>query len=272
MTPTDQQRQKDLIRDRFTKTVNAFADYAVSYRAQFADSLARLISAQPSDSAVDLACGPGTLALQFARKVRRVHAVDLTPAMLARARRTAESEGLGNLSFTLGDAQSLPFASGSLDISVTSYSLHHVTDPGRMIQEMARVVKRTGRVGIIDIQVPEDAARAEIANRIEIMRDPSHTRSLPRSEFEKMFAAAGLRILATEVHELPRSFDHWMHVAGWQRDDKAYIETRRLMESTMADDRAGFHPQYSPANPDAPDDPPDINMVNTALFIAAGKN
>ena len=271
MTATNEQQQKDLIRDRFTKTVNAFADYAVSYRAQFADSLARLLSAQPGEYAVDLACGPGTLALQFARQVRWVHAVDLTPAMLAHARRTAESEGLRNLSFTLGDAQSLPIASGSLDIAVTSYSLHHVPDPARMIREMARVVKRTGRVGIIDIIVPEDPARAEIANRIEILRDPSHTRSLARTEFEKMLAAAGLRILASEVHELPRSFDHWMHVAGWHRGDPEYIETRRLMESTMADDRAGFRPQFAPANPDAPNDPPDINMVNTGFFLAAGK-
>lgn len=271
MSTTDAQRQKDLIRDRFTRTANAFADYAVSYRAQFADLLARLVSAQPTDCVVDLACGPGTLALQFARKVGWVHAVDLTPAMLARARRTAESDGLSNLSFTLGDAQALPIASGSLDIAVTSYSLHHVPDPARMVREMARVVKPTGRVGIIDIQVPEDPARAEIANRIEIMRDPSHTRSLSRSEFEKMLAAAGLRILASEVHELLRSFDHWMQVAGWQRGDPAYIETRRLMESTMADDRANFHPRFAPVSADAPNEPPDINMVNTALFIAAGK-
>jgi len=271
MTTTNEQRQKDLIRDRFTQTVDAFADYAVSYRAQFADSLSRLVSAKPSDRAVDLASGPGTLALQFARKVRWVHAVDLTPAMLARARRTAESEGLGNLSFTLGDAQALPIATGSLELAVTSYSLHHVPDPARMIREMARVVKSDGRVGIIDIVVPEDLARAELANRIEIARDPSHTRSLPRSDFEKMLAAAGLRILESEIHELPRSFDHWMHVAGWHRGDPAYIETRRLMESTMPDDRAGFHPKFAGANPDAPDEAPDINMVNTGLFLAAGK-
>jgi ubiquinone/menaquinone biosynthesis C-methylase UbiE len=276
MTTTDQQRQKELIRDRFTKTVNAFADYAVSYRAQFADRLSEMMGARASERAVDLACGPGTLALQFAKKVRWVCGVDLTPAMLARARRTAESEGLGNLGFTLGDALRLPMADGALDLAVTSYSLHHMPDPAGVIREMARVVKRDGRVGIIDIVVPEDPARAEIANRIEIMRDPSHTRSLRRSEFEKLLAAAGLRILASEIHELPRSFDHWMHVAGWQRGDRAYIETRRLMESTISDDRAGFHPQFAPPNPDASPDSrneaPDINMVNTGLFIAAGKN
>lgn len=269
-THSDQQ-QKELIRARFTRTVDAFGDYAVTYRAQFADLLAQMVSAGSNDRVVDLACGPGTLALQFARRVRWVYGVDLTPAMLARARGTAQTEGLRNLAFSLGDAQSLPFADGSLDISVTSYSLHHIPNPERTIHEMARVVKRGGRVGIIDIVVPEDPARAEAANRIEIARDPSHTRSLGRKDFDAMLAAAGLQILASEVHELPRMFDHWMHVAGWRRGDTPYIETRRLMEATMAIDFAGFHPRYADADAKMSGEAPDIHMVNTALFLATEK-
>ncbi|MGH9713593.1 MAG: class I SAM-dependent methyltransferase [Candidatus Acidiferrales bacterium] len=267
---TDQQ-QKELIRARFTKTVEAFGDYAVTYRAQFADLLAEMVAARPSDRVIDLACGPGTLALQFARRVRWVNAVDLTLAMLERARRTAQKEGLGNLTFTIGDAQALPFEDGSLDISVTSYSLHHIPRPEQVVREMARVVKPGGRVGIIDIQAPEDSARAEAANRIEIARDPSHTRSLKRSDFDAIIAAAGLRIHKSEVHEMPRMFDHWMHVAGSRRGDPVYEETRRLMEATMADDFANFHPRYAEADAQSPREPPDIHMVNTALFIAAEK-
>jgi len=271
MSTKSDQQQKELIRDRFTRTVDVFGDYAVSYRAQFADTLAKLVLAGPGDRVVDLACGPGTLALQFARQVRWVCGVDLTPAMLHRARGTAQADGLDNLAFTLGDAQALPFADGSLDISVTSYSLHHMPDPSRVVGEMARVVKRGGRVGIIDIVVPEDPARAEAANRIEIARDVSHTRSLGRKDFDDMIADAGLRILASEVHEIPRMFDHWMQVAGWSRGDPAYIETRELMEATMADDFAGFHPRFAPASGKSPGEPPDIHMVNTALFLAAEK-
>jgi len=266
---TRSDQQQELIRDRFTRTVDAFGDYAVTYRAQFADLLAQMVSARPGDRVVDLACGPGTLALQFARRVRWVYGMDLTPAMLARARSTAQTDGLHNLVFTLGDAQSLPYADGSFDISVTSYGLHHIPNPALTIREMARVVKRDGRVGIIDIVVPEDPARAEAANRIEIARDPSHTRSLGRKDFDAMLAAAGLRIHASEVREFPRMFDHWMHVAGWRRSDPAYIETRRLMEATMANDFAGFHPCYADANTSG--EAPDIHMVNTALFLAAEK-
>jgi ubiquinone/menaquinone biosynthesis C-methylase UbiE len=271
MSERSAQQQKDLIRDRFTRTVTAFADYAVSYRAQFADALARLVSAKPTDRVVDLACGPGTLALQFARQARWVCGVDLTPAMLDRARRTARTENLGNVAFAIGDAQSLPIATGSLDIAVTSYSLHHMPEPARTVAGMARVVKRGGRVGVIDILVPDDPARAEMANRIEIARDASHTRSLGWRDFERTFQAAGLRVLSSEVHELPRMFDHWMQVAGWSRSDAAYIETRRLMVATMADDFAAFHPRYAAADADKPESERDIEMVNTALFLAAEK-
>jgi ubiquinone/menaquinone biosynthesis C-methylase UbiE len=270
-TFNDQQKQKDLIRDRFTRTAEVFGDYAVSYRVKFAESLMRLVGARNTDRVVDLACGPGTLALRFAREVRRVVGVDLTPAMLARARRTAAEDGLANLDFVLGDAQELPFADGSLDIAVTSYSLHHVSDPVRMVREMARVVKRGGRVGIIDIVTPDAPGAAEAANRIEKARDPSHTRSLAQRDFDQMLADAGLRLVGTERADNPRSFDHWMHVAGRHHGDPAYIETRRLMETTMKDDIAGFHPRFEPADPNKPGEPPDIAMVNPGIFLGAEK-
>lgn len=272
----DRAHQADLIRERFTETAQVFGDYAVSYRVQFAEALIRLTSASPSDRAVDLASGPGTLALRFALQVRWACGVDITPAMVARARATAAEAGLANTAWTIADAQSLPFPDGAFDLAVTSYSLHHMVDPARVIREMARVVRRGGRVGIIDIVVPEDPRRAEAANRIEIARDPSHTRSLPKSDFEKMLAAAGLRWLAHETGENPRSFDHWLHVAGWHRGDAVYEETRRLMEATLADDLAGFHPRLAEADPSKPHVPardarPDIQMANAGIFLAAEK-
>src|SRR6202044_2415779 len=141
------------------------------------------------------------------------------------------------------DAQALPFGAGSLDIAVTSYSLHHISDPAKVVNEMAPVVKPGGRVGVLDIVVPEDPMIRELNHRIEYLRDHSHARSLSRSDFDRILSAAGLRIVATEVHGHPRTFDHWMHVAGWRKTDREYIEACRLMESSMADAGADFHPR-----------------------------
>jgi ubiquinone/menaquinone biosynthesis C-methylase UbiE len=271
MTTLDDQHQRDLVRDRFTRTAEVFGSFAVADRAREAERLAHFVSAGPDDRAVDLACGPGTLALRFARHVKWVCGLDLTPAILARAHETARAESILNATFAIGDAQSLPFADNSLDIAVTSYSLHHIPHPARTIAEMSRVLRRGGRVGVLDIFVPEDFDVAEINNRIERHRDPSHTRTLAQSEMKKIFAASGLRIISAEVEEHPRMFDHWLHVAGWHRGDAAYAAARSLMEATIPNDGANFHPKYAPADPAKPGEPPDIAMVNTSVYIAAEK-
>jgi SAM-dependent methyltransferase len=207
--------------------------------------------------------------LRFAPDVRWICGLDLTPAILERAQRSAREEGLANLDFALGDAQGLPFADGSLDIAVTSYSLHHMPDPARVIGEMARVVKRGGRVGVIDIFVPEDPRVAEFNNRIERLRDASHTRTLARSEFETSFATHGLRVVATKIEQQPRAFDHWMLVAGHKLGDRAYVETQRLLEASMPNDAANFHPRF--VSDGETGGARELFLTNTILFIAGEK-
>ncbi|MFZ3214654.1 MAG: methyltransferase domain-containing protein [Candidatus Acidiferrales bacterium] len=266
------QELKALVRERFTKTAEVFGDYAVAQRVAEAELLARLVAAGPGDVAVDLACGPGTLALRFAKHVRWICAYDLTPVILMRARQTAAQEGLlKKLDCAIGDAQVLPFADGSLDLAVTSYSLHHISDPARVIREMARVLKRGGRVGLIDIVVPEDPKVRELNHRIEWIRDHSHCRSLSRAEFKSMMEAAGLRITATETREHPRTFDHWMHVGGWKRSDAEYIEARSLLVASMEKDGSNFHPRFEPAGVTRPGAEPELYMTNTGIYIAAEK-
>src|SRR5271156_6115268 len=122
------QQQKNLVREQFTSPAQVFGDYAVASRVVEAEKLARMVSAGENDRAVDLACGPGTLALRFAKHVRWICGLDFTPTILERARRTAAHDGLlEKITFTIGDAQSLPFADSSLDLAVTSYSLHHIS-------------------------------------------------------------------------------------------------------------------------------------------------
>ena len=175
-------------------------------------------------------------------------------------------KSFANISFVIGDAQALPFADGSLDVAITSYSLHHMSDAARVIGEMARVVRRGGRVGVIDIRVLEDTAAAELNNRIERMRDPSHTRTLKRSEYDEIFASHGLRVAKTQIEEHPRLFKHWMRVAGWKPSDPEYVDTQRLLESTIENDSAGFHPRLIPGA-----DGPELHLVNTVLYTAAEK-
>jgi ubiquinone/menaquinone biosynthesis C-methylase UbiE len=273
MTQANDQQQRDLIRDRFTRTAEVFGDFAVKERVREAETLARLVGANANDRAADLASGPGTLALRFAKHVRWIVAVDLTPAILQRARRSANADAIENLFCALGDARALPFADASLDVVVTSYSLHHIPDPARVIHEMARVLRRRGRAGVLDMLVPEDQRAAQRRNRIEVARDPSHTRALPKSELEKLFTNAGIRVTLSEIDEHMRSFEHWLHVADWHRGDREYIETRRMLEATMqSGEDTGFYPRLMPANQNTGDAEPDIELTQTSVFVVGEKN
>ena len=258
--------QRDLVRDHFTETAQVFGDYALASRVGEAGRLARMVGARAGDRAVDLACGSGTLALRFAPQVLWICGLDLTPAMLNRAQHFARKEDLSNVAFALGDAEALPFADDTLNLAVTSYSLHHMSDPARVIGEMARVVNRGGRVGVLDILAPEDPSVATMNNRIERIRDSSHTRTLPRSELEAYFDGHGLRILETYVEAQLRSFDHWMFIAGSNPGDSRYLEVRRLLEQSIANDSAWFHPRLELASGRE-----ELVFENTAFFIVGEK-
>jgi hypothetical protein len=144
-----------------------------------------------------------------------------------------------------------------------------VPDPAQAISEMARVVRRGGRIGVLDVFVPEDPRVAALNNRIERVRDASHTRALARTEFEELFAAVGLRVLDTYEEAQLQSFDQWMLVAGSGPGDRRYEETRRLLEQSIRDDSAGFHPRFVRKH-DTGDDR-ELVFENMVLFIAGEK-
>jgi ubiquinone/menaquinone biosynthesis C-methylase UbiE len=272
MNEADRQKQMDLVRDRFTRTAAVFADFVLHERVSEAERLAGLLSLSGSERALDVACGPGTLARVFAKKVLWICGLDLTLAMLGRAQKEASDDQLANFQPLCGNALSMPFRAGIFDLAVTSYSIHHIPDAAAAFREIGRVLRPGGKFGLIDMTVPENRAHADACNRIERARDPSHTRALSVSEFESVLSACGFRVLGRELEEHPRSFDHWMKVAGWKRGDAPYEESRKLLEASIPGDTAGFRPKIlSKPSQDASDSRPDIELRHIAVFLAAQK-
>jgi ubiquinone/menaquinone biosynthesis C-methylase UbiE len=265
MSEPTEHEQLDRVRERFTRTANVFSGFSLSVRSAEAERLVALTAPEGNETALDLACGPGTFARAFASRVRLVFGVDLTFALLAQARRAAEANHVANLLLVCGNAYAIPLASAALDIASCGYSFHHMSEPAAALRELARVLRAGGRVAVLDLIAPEGSARAERNNQIEKARDVSHTCTLAASELESLVRAAGFRILRREVSERPRSFDDWMRIAGWQPGDPAYAETRRLMEASMENDSAGFHPRWTTG------ERPDLEFVQTSLFVIAEK-
>lgn len=105
--------------------------------------------------AVDLGCGAGTLAVELARQgpMLRVIGVDLSGELLAKAEANARESGLGGqVTFRLGDIHDLPFPDESLDLVISTLSLHHWSDPQAVLDEIARVLRPGGGYLIADLR------------------------------------------------------------------------------------------------------------------------
>jgi demethylmenaquinone methyltransferase/2-methoxy-6-polyprenyl-1,4-benzoquinol methylase len=97
--------------------------------------------------ALDLGCGTGDLTRELARQgARRVIGGDFVPEMLVAAEARARRAGLINVSFTVTDALTLPFADASFDCVTSGFLVRNVTDPALAFREMHRVLRPGGRV------------------------------------------------------------------------------------------------------------------------------
>ena len=103
---------------------------------------------------LDVATGPGTLALAIARynPDLRMVGLDLAAPMLQQARDHASQSGPnGSGLWPQADGHYLPFASDSFDLVVSAFALHHWLDPVRIFDEIARVLAPEGRYYIADV-------------------------------------------------------------------------------------------------------------------------
>ncbi len=121
---------------------------------------AELASLGPGDSALDVACGTGDLALALAAGVSpggEVLGCDFSEAMLDRARAKAaprDDEMPARVRFEWADAMALPYDDGSFDAATVGFGARNFEDLGRGLREMVRVVRPGGRVVVLEITTP----------------------------------------------------------------------------------------------------------------------
>lgn len=215
--------EPDAIVREFTHQSEAFNAAAAMRSADTLGRLLELIPAAPGERWLDAACGPGLVARGLAARVGEVHGVDMTPAMVELARREAGREGAANAVFSVGDVTALPFEPASFDGAVTRFSLHHIPAPGRVVAELARVVRPGGAVVLADHVTSEDADVAAWHQEIERLRDPSHWACLTPERLRALGEAAGLVLEREQLVPLSIDFEEWIARGSGGEPSRALI-------------------------------------------------
>jgi ArsR family transcriptional regulator len=143
-------KRQNKAREYFDQLAGKFGRSYVPGRSWKALSHA-LISLVPRLTIVDLGAGEGTLSQLLAGNARKVIAVDNSPKMVEFGSKLAKQHGFKNLEYRLGDLEDPPIAKGSVDLVLLSQALHHAIKPERAIQSAHRILKRNGRVVVLDL-------------------------------------------------------------------------------------------------------------------------
>ena len=105
----------------------------------------------PAITVADLGAGEGLISQLIAHRAERVWCIDNSARMVEVGTELARKNNLANLTYKLGDIESVPLPDKSVDLAILSQALHHANHPQHAVNEAFRILKPGGQVLILDL-------------------------------------------------------------------------------------------------------------------------
>jgi SAM-dependent methyltransferase len=205
------EQHSEAVEQAFTQQARAFEDRR--FNRVFTTELEWLferLTLKPDDLLLDVAAGTGHAARALAPLVGGVVALDATAAMLAAGKQAAEQAGLRNVVFQRGEAAALPFLDDSFDVVVSRFAVHHFERPSEQMAEMVRCLRPGRQLVIADLISEKDPAIAATQDRLERLRDRSHTTMLNIDGLLTLLERAGLSVDDVQTRDVDRPLTPWL--------------------------------------------------------------
>jgi SAM-dependent methyltransferase len=168
---TDQDRA-DYIRESMRRSWatrgRAYAEEAAPNTAAHTAALLEIVPARSGERVLDVATGPGVVAVAAARLVGptgRVLATDLAPEWEPLVAERAAAAGVENVAFRAMDGGALDLPDGDFDVAYCQFGLMFVPQPVQALREMRRVLRPGGRLGVVVWSTEDRALCFSVLNR-----------------------------------------------------------------------------------------------------------
>jgi SAM-dependent methyltransferase len=164
--------------------VEAYVKHTASEIGPVGERLVEIADPAWNAAVIDLGCGPGTASFPAAKRVGpggRVVGVDLAPAMVAWAERSATAQGVTQAMFAVGDAEDLAeVPDAEFDVAISNFGVIFAPDPARMLGEVARVLK-PGGVFAMSVWIPTGIVAQTFAIMASVNPAPPEGASVPET-------------------------------------------------------------------------------------------
>lgn len=163
-----------------------------------------MIALLPPLTVADLGAGEGTLSQLLAKTARKVIAIDNAPKMVEFGAQLAKKHGFKNLEYRLGDIEDPPIDKESVDLAILSQALHHAIRPERALAAAHRILKRGGRVVVLDL----------LSHRFEKARElyADHWLGFSEVQLHQWLEAAGFSDIEVTVVAREKESPHFQTV------------------------------------------------------------
>ncbi|BAZ19150.1 hypothetical protein NIES4073_00200 (plasmid) [Kalymmatonema gypsitolerans NIES-4073] len=181
-----------IVRNQYDQLASVYDLRWKSYITNTLSFLKAWAEISPTDTILDVACGTGEFeSLMLAEySSQQIVGVDISDKMLAIAKQKCSA--YPQVSFQIASASNLPFYSNSFDVIVSANSFHYFDDPLAALKEMRRVLKRDGKVIILDWC--RDYLLCKICDIILKGFDPAHQQCYTQNEFHRLLEDANFAV------------------------------------------------------------------------------
>ncbi len=229
--------------NQFTRQASGFADSRELHTEEVLNLIVDAAALGSREHAIDLACGPGSVACALAEHAAHVVGLDATTAMLNQARALAAKRGVTNVEWKEGSIYAPAFVDSSFNAVTCRFAFHHLDDPPGAFAEMVRLAAPGGRVVLCDGLASDDPAKAQAFNAMERWRDPSTVEFRTLAYLRRLFVEGGLGEPAVRMFHVTYSATVLVNASFPKGNDRAGLLA--LIENSVEGDSLGMEARRS---------------------------